>query len=56
MMSGRRRIERKKNIVQVFDFFENSETIFIVMEYCDSGDLFEYLDKSRFNLSHERIR
>ena len=61
MMQTRRELDALKvckhpNIIKVFDFFENAETIFIVMEYCDSGDLFEYLDRRKFNLSPERVR
>ena len=61
MLQTRREVDALKvckhsNIVQVYDFFENLETIYIVMEFCGSGDLFEYLDERRFNLSSERVR
>lgn len=46
MLQTRREVDALKvckhsNIVQVYDFFENLETIYIVMEYCGAGDLFE---------------
>lgn len=61
MLQTRREVDVLKvckhpNIVQLFDFFENYETIFIVMEFCGAGDLFEYLDERRFNLSAERVK
>ena len=36
------------NIVTFIDYFETQETIFIVMEFCGAGDLFDYLDKRKF--------
>lgn len=33
------------NIVGLLDYDETKETIFLVMEYCNAGDLSEYLQK-----------
>ena len=53
MLQTRREVDALKvckhpNIVQLYDFFVDRETIFIVMEFCGAGDLFEYLDTRRF--------
>ena len=39
-----------------FDFFEDEDTISIVMEYLGGGDLYDYLDKRGFKLGEERVR
>ena len=33
------------NIVKLYDIFDNSEYIYIVMEYCSGGDLFSCIEK-----------
>lgn len=43
------------NIVQFIDHFENSEYIFIVMEYLQHGHLRQYLAKKNFNVSEKRM-
>ncbi len=43
------------NIVQFIDYFENSEYIFIVMEYLQHGSLNNYLVKKKFQLENKRI-
>ena len=43
------------NIVQFIDHFENSEYIFIVMEYLQHGHLRQYLTKKSFNITEKRI-
>ena len=42
------------NIIRLIDIFENRNTIFIVMEYLDGGDLFLYLERKKFNISEKR--
>ena len=32
----------------MYDVFENQNYIYIVMEYCKGGDLFNYLNKRQF--------
>ena len=44
---------RHPHIVQFLDHFENSEYIFIVMEYIKYGHLREYLTKKNFNISEK---
>ena len=39
------------NIVRLLDHFENTEYIFIVMEYIVGGTLYEYLKKKHYNFS-----
>jgi hypothetical protein len=43
------------NIVKLLDHFENSEFIFIVMEYIEGGTLNQYLKKKNFNFSERQI-
>ncbi len=38
-------LEKHENIVSLLDFEENNEQIVLVMEYCNAGDLAEYLQK-----------
>ena len=39
------------NIIKIHEIFENKEFFFIVMELCEGGDLFAYLEKKRFRIS-----
>ncbi len=34
-----------ENIVKVYDVFENNEYYFIIMDYCEGGELFDYIVK-----------
>lgn len=43
------------NIVKFFDHFENSDYIFLVMEYLNNGNLQEYLMKNNFNLNEIEV-
>lgn len=42
------------NIIRIYDVFENIEFIYIVMEYCAGGDLFNYIEKRGFRLPEPR--
>ena len=42
------------NIVRLLDHFENTEYIFIVMEYIAGGTLHEYLKKKNYNFSENQ--
>jgi hypothetical protein len=44
------------NIIQLFDHFENSDYIFIIMEYLKGGDLEQYLHKINFRVTENRAR
>jgi serine/threonine protein kinase len=44
------------SIIGFYDQFENSEYIFIVMEYLNSGDLETFLQKKKFKLSENIIK
>lgn len=44
------------NVVKLIDTFENSEYFFIVLEYLNGGDLFEYLNKKEFKITEDRAR
>ena len=43
------------NIIKLLDHFENSEFIFIVMEYIQGGTLTQFLKKKNFNFSERQI-
>lgn len=45
---------RHPYVVRLLDHFENSEYIFIVMEYLAGGDLGEYLNNVKYRVSEER--
>ncbi len=45
---------RHPNVVRLLDHFENSEFIFIVMEYLSGGDLGNYLQVKNFQFNEKR--
>ena len=36
---------RHKNIIKLYEIMETPETIYLVMEYCNNGELFDYIVK-----------
>ena len=44
------------NIIRFYDVFENSDYIYIVMEYLKGGDFFTYLELKNFKISEDRAR
>ena len=44
------------NIIRFYDVFENSDYIYIVMEYLKGGDFFNYLESKNFKISEERAK
>ena len=42
------------NIIKLYDIFDNSDYIYIVMEYCGGGDLFSYIEKRNYKLNESR--
>lgn len=42
------------NIVKMIDVFENPDYFFIVLEYFEGGDLFDYLAGRDFNITEKR--
>jgi len=49
------KISKHPNIVNYIDNFENSDYIFIVMDYIKSGTLQDFLQSKNFNLSEEAV-
>jgi len=45
---------RHPNVVKLIDHFENSEYIFIVMELLKGGNLGEYFNKNKFQITEKR--
>ena len=44
------------NIFRFHDVFENSDYIYIVMEYLKGGDFFNYLESKNFKITEERAK
>ena len=44
------------NIIKLIDLFENSDYYYIVLEYMEGKDLFDYLKYRSFKISEERAR
>lgn len=44
------------NIIRFHDVFENSDYIYIVMEYLKGGDFFNYLESKNFKITEERAK
>ena len=44
------------NIINLVDIFENSEYYYIVLDYMEGSDLFDYLQARDFNLGEGRVR
>ena len=42
------------NIITLYDVFENEDYFYIIMEYCDGGDLFSYLEERKFVLPEQQ--
>jgi serine/threonine protein kinase len=44
------------NIIRMIDVFESPDYFFIVLEYLEGGDLFDYLQRRDFDINEERAR
>lgn len=44
------------NIIKLIDLFENSETYFIVLDYMQGKDLFDYIQRRGFSLPEQRVQ
>ncbi len=44
------------NIIKLLDLFENSDYYYIVLEYMEGKDLFDYLKARNFSISEDRAR
>ena len=42
------------NIIRLYNVFENVDYMYIIMEYCNGGDLFSYLENRGFKLPESR--
>ena len=48
------KVAQHPNIIKLYDIYDTSDYIYIVMEYCSGGDLFGYLEKRGFRLPEPR--
>ena len=48
------KVSQHPNLIKLYDVIENEEDIHIVMEYCEGGDLFGYLEARDFLLKEEQ--
>lgn len=44
------------NVIKLVDIFENSDYYYIVLEYMEGKDLFDYLQKRSFKITEERAK
>ena len=44
------------NVIKLIDIFENSDYYYIVLDYMEGKDLFDYLQKRSFRISEERAK
>jgi calcium-dependent protein kinase len=44
------------NIIKLYDVYENIDHIYIVIEHCEGGDLFNYLEKRKFKISEKKAQ
>ena len=44
------------NIINLVDIFENVDYYYIVLDYMEGSDLFDYLSAREFKLGEERVR
>jgi serine/threonine protein kinase len=44
------------NIVRLLDIFEDDRHFFVILEYLNGGDLYDYMLRRNFNISEERAR
>jgi len=42
------------NIIRIYDIFENMDSYYIFMEFCDGGDLFTRLEKTKFKIPEKK--
>ena len=47
------RISQHPHIIKLLDIFENDEHLFLVLEYMEGGDLFDYFERRKFQISEE---
>lgn len=50
------KMSQHPNIVHLVDIFENLEHYYIVLEYLEGKDLYDYAKAREFNLSEDRVR
>jgi serine/threonine protein kinase len=44
------------NIIKLYDVYENLNHIYIIIQHCQGGDLFYYLEKRKFKITEKRAQ
>ena len=48
------KISQHPNIIKIYDVFDTADYIYIIMEYCNGGDLLSYIEKTNYKLPEPR--
>lgn len=48
------KISQHPNLIKLVDLFESESHYYIIIELCEGGDLYEYLDKRNFKIPESR--
>ena len=43
------------NIIKLYDVYDSPDFIYIIMEYCNGGDLFTYIESRHFKLEEKKV-
>jgi len=50
------KVSQHPNVVNLIDIFESMKYFFVILEYLEGGDLYDYLDKRDFKIDEEHAR
>ena len=50
------KVAQHPNIVRLIDLFEDDKHFFLILEYMQGGDCFDYLQKRNFVILEERAK
>ena len=47
---------KSKNITQLYDYFTNDQYHYIILEYCNNGNLMDLIEKNNFIIENQAIK
>ena len=47
---------KSKNITQLYDYFTNDKYHYIILEYCNNGNLMDLIEKNNFIIENLAIK